>query len=72
MTDEECLSKFLEFLEERVELSTGFVTDEKTGNLTHQVVHITCGDYVSVSQPEPLEVILRPAGGTEIEGAVIN
>jgi hypothetical protein len=71
MTDEECIQKFLEFLEDRVSINTGFVRDPETGNLTHQVIQITCGDLVSLSQPQPLEVILRPATGQEI-GATVN
>lgn len=71
MTDEKCLTKFLEFLEQRIELNTGFVTDPETGNITHQVVQVSCGKMVSMSQPEPLAVILRPATGEEI-GATVN
>lgn len=71
MTDEECLTTFLEFLENRITFNTGFVRDPDTGNLTHQVVQITCGEMATISQPEPLEVILRPATGEEI-GATVN
>lgn len=71
MTDEECIQKFLEFLEDRVTINTGFVRDPETGNLTHQVIQVSCGDLVSLSQPQPLEVILRPATGEET-GATVN
>ena len=71
MTDEECLNKFLEFLNERITLNTGFVRDPDSGNITHQVVQISCGDYVTVSQPEPLDIPLRVATGEEI-GATVN
>lgn len=71
MTDEECLTKFIEFLDERIEINTGFVRDPETGNITHQVVQISCGDFVTVSQPEPLEMVLRPATAAEI-GATVN
>lgn len=71
MTDEECIQKFLEFLDERITINTAFVLDQETGNLTHQVVQVSCGDLVSLSQPQPLEVILRPATGEET-GATVN
>ncbi len=71
MTDEECIQKFLEFLDERITINTAFVRDQETGNLTHQVVQVSCGDLVSLSQPQPLEVILRPATGEET-GATVN
>lgn len=71
MTDEECLKTFLEFLSERVTINTGFVRDPESGNVTHQVIQITCGEFTTVSQPTPLEVVLRPATGTE-QGATVN
>jgi len=71
MNDEECLKAFLGFLKERVGINTGFVRDPDTGNITHQVVQLTCGEYTSISEPEPLEVVLRPATGEEV-GATIN
>lgn len=71
MTDEECLQKFLEFLEDRVTIDTGFISDPETGNLTHQVIQVSCGDFASLSQPQPLEVVLRPATGAEM-GVTVN
>lgn len=71
MNDEECIQKFLEFLDERVTINTAFVRDPETGNLTHQIIQVSCGDLVSLSQPQPLEVILRPATGEET-GATVN
>lgn len=71
MNDEECLGKFLEFLETRVSINTGFVRDEETGNITHQIVEVRCGEYVSVSQPQPLEVALRVADADEL-GVTLN
>lgn len=71
MTDEECIQKFLEFLDERITINTAFVRDPETGNLTHQIIQVSCGDLVSLSQPQPLEVILRPATGEET-GATVN
>ena len=71
MTDEEVMHKFLEMLEDRVSINTGFVKEDATGNITHQVVEIRCGEYVSVSQPEALAIKLRVATGAE-QGATIN
>lgn len=70
MTDEECLTKFLKFLEGRVAVDTVFVQDDN-GNLTHQILKITCGEYATVSQPEELAVPLRPATADEL-GATVN
>lgn len=71
MTDEECLTKFLEFLEERIEVTTGFIQEEETGNVTHQVIQVKCGELISVSQPERLNVVLRVATAEE-QGALVN
>jgi hypothetical protein len=69
--DYECIQKFLEFLDERITINTAFVRDPETGNLTHQIIEISCGEMVSLSQPQPLDTILRPATGAEI-GATVN
>lgn len=71
MNDEECLAKFIEFLEERVSVTTGFIQDRETGNITHQVIQVQCGEFVSVSAPEPLEVTLRVATAEE-NGQLLN
>lgn len=71
LSDEECLTKFIEFLEDRVNVTTLFVRDEETGNLTHQVIQIRCGDFVSVSNPEPMEYALRLATAEE-QGMSLN
>jgi hypothetical protein len=72
MTDEECLEMFLHFLETRINITTHFAQlDEKDENITHQIMEVSCGDYVSTSQPEPLSVVLRMATGAE-QGATIN
>lgn len=70
LTDEECLTQFLKFLEERVTIETGFLPDDE-GNITHQVIQVTCGEYTSVSQPEPLAVSLRLASAEE-SGQTVN
>ena len=71
MTDEKCLEIFLELLNDRISIETGFIKDEANDNITHQVLQITCGEYVTLSQPEQLGVVLRPATGAEI-GATVN
>lgn len=71
LTDEECLQKFLEFLDERVTINTGFVRDPDTDNLTHQIMTVSCGKYEAVSQPEPLEYPLRFATPAE-QGETVN
>lgn len=70
LSDEQCLKTVIEFLENRVGISTGFVPRED-GVLTHQVVQITCGEFVTVSTPQPLEVPLRFATAEE-QGILLN
>lgn len=71
MSDEECLSKFIEMLEKRITINTGFVKDPDTEILTHQVLKISCGEYVTISEPEPLDVPLKLATAQE-QGVTIN
>lgn len=71
MTDEEVMNTFVEMLSDRVTLNTAFVVDNDSGNITHQIVRISCGELISMSQPEALEVILRPATAVE-QGATVN
>lgn len=71
MTDEKCLEKFLEFLEKRITVTTNFIVDPETENITHQVLQVSCGKYQSMSHPEPLGATLRVATGEEI-GATVN
>ena len=66
MSDEECLKRFIEFLETRISITTGFIPDEDTGVLTRQFLKITCGDHASFSQPELLPVPLVPASADEV------
>lgn len=70
LTDKECLDTFIDLLTNRVTMNTAFVEDDK-GNLTHQVVQVSCGKFVSVSQPEELKAPLRPSTGAEL-GATVN
>lgn len=71
MTDEECLASFLSYLEDRVTVGSGFIRDLETGNITHQVIQVQCGEFVSVSEPQELDVILRVATAEE-QGAALN
>ena len=71
MNDDEVMQLFIEMLNTRVGLNTAFVQDNDTGNITHQVVRITCGELVSMSSPELLEMPMRPALAEEV-GASVN
>lgn len=72
MSDEKVLQAFIEMLETRVAITTGFAkTDPDEPNLTHQFITITCGEHSLTSQPEELDVPLRIATGAEI-GATVN
>lgn len=71
MTDEQCLTKFIKFLDDRVSIDTIFIQDPDSGVLTHQILKITCGEYATVSQPQPLEVPLTPATAQDV-GATVN
>lgn len=72
MTDEQALAKFVEFLETRISITTGFaMTKEKDDTITHQFLKIRCGDLEVVSQPEKLESPLRLATGAEL-GVAVN
>jgi hypothetical protein len=70
-TDEEVLKDVINLLETRVEINTGFIPDGESGNLTHQVLQIVCGEYVTVSAPQPLEFPLRLATAEE-QGFSVN
>lgn len=70
-SDEECMEIFLALLAERVIINTGFLKDEESDNLVHQILQVHCGDLVSVSEPEVLAVPLRPATGQEL-GETVN
>lgn len=70
MNDEECLTTFLKFLDKRVSINTGLIKDEKSGNVTHQVVRIECGEMATVSEPQLLETPLRVADAAETGATV--
>lgn len=70
LTDEECLEKFFKLLD-RVEITTLFINEPDTENLTHQVLRVSCGELVAYSQPEELATVLRPSTGAEL-GATVN
>ena len=69
-TDEQRLAKLIALIDEGIEISTGFMTDE-LGNITHQVIQLKSGELVSVSQPERLDVVLRLATAEE-QGMAVN
>ena len=71
MTDEQALAKFIEFLDKRVSITTGFAQTEQDGNLTHQFIKMKCGELEVVSQPELLDVPLRVATAQE-SGVTLN
>jgi len=72
MSDEKVLKAFIEMLETRVSITTGFAKiDPEEDNLTHQFITITCGKHELTSQPEALDVPLRLATAEEI-GATVN
>lgn len=71
MTDEECLKAFIEMLETRISITTGFISENDNGNITHQILQVSCGEYATVSAPERLEVELRVATAEEL-GATVN
>lgn len=70
MTDEKALTQFVDLLKTRISLTTGFIQMNKDGNLTHQFIKIKCGDLEVVSQPEELDMPLRPATATEIKATL--
>lgn len=71
MTDEELLNFVLEALAERIEFTSGFITDPQTGYATHQVLRLVCGDLATLSQPQemdsPMQVV-EPA----LTGETVN
>lgn len=71
MTDEQALAKFIEFLETRISITTGFAQTEEGGSFTHQFLRIRCGELEVVSQPEVLDVPLRMLTAEEL-GAAVN
>lgn len=71
LTDTECLNAFIELLETRITFDFEYVVDEATGNLTHKVMIVNCGEMETVSDPVPLPTLLRPATPTEA-GVLLN
>lgn len=73
-SDKDCLDLVIKLLENRVGVTTGFVPDEDTGILTHQILYISCGDLHTMSQPQPLAVPLRSANAEELveQGISVN
>jgi len=71
MTDEQALAKFIEFLETRISITTGFAQTEEGGDFTHQFLRIRCGELEVVSQPEVLDIPLRTVSASEL-GVTVN
>lgn len=73
-SDEDCLDLLIQLLENRISINTGFVPDEDTGILTHQILVLKCGELQSVSQPQELAVPLRSANAEELteQGITVN
>lgn len=71
MTDEKVIKTFIELLENRVTISTQFLQDDETGNLTHQFLILQAGDIILQGEPEALEMPLRVALPSET-GATVN
>lgn len=69
MSDEQALAKFIEFLETRVSVTTGFGQNED-GILTSQFLAIRCGELEVISQPEMLQIPLRVATAEELKETV--
>ncbi len=68
--DEECLNQFSKFLD-RVGISSQFIQNDE-GLLTHQLMLITCGEKVIVSEPLALEWPLQPLPMPEAFEGKIN
>ena len=54
------LDGLVEYLKGRIQIIPNFVINKESGLLTHQVIELVCGDYVSVSEPKPLPFSLLP------------
>lgn len=65
-TDEEVLTEWAKFMG-RVGISSQFIQNED-GLITHQVMVITCGDKMVVSDPQALEWPLQPMPRPEALG----
>lgn len=70
LNEQERLLLVLQLIESGVEINTAFVKDEESDVFTHQLMRISCGDYATLSQPEPLGTPLRPATGAELNQTV--
>lgn len=70
MNEQEKLKAFLSLIEAGVVVNTAFVKGDTTDTFTHQLLQITCGDYTTYSQPEPLDIPLVPASATQLNQTV--
>ena len=54
VTNKEKLEQVLTYLREGLSIEVNFIEDERTSELTHQVLVMRFGDSVLTSDPEPL------------------
>lgn len=71
LNDQQCLELVLTLLNTRVSVNTVLLQGEGTDNVTHEMIRIECGDYITASNPQELEVPLRYATAEET-GEVVN
>lgn len=71
-SDKKCMEKFFELLSERVQISTAFLQNEKTGLLEKQVMVVQCGDISVTSDPDDLPFPLKIADADDIGKENIN
>lgn len=65
MTDEEALKTFIDLLENRVSITTGFLTTGEGDVFTHQFLKVRCGELEVTSAPEILGIPLVVAPASE-------
>lgn len=65
-TDKEVLNLFMQFLDDRVSIVSGFLQNEEDGQVTHQFIRIQCGELETVSAPQEMEVPLQPVTPSNI------
>lgn len=56
LTDEECLTEALTYLQNRVQVGVSFGQDKDSGLITHSIITLRCGEYATDSAPEELPI----------------
>ena len=70
MDSKQILEDLVNLLKEKdISIKTEFLGDE-SGNITHQVLVMEHGDYVSISKPKPLGTTLRHVTAKESNSTV--